>query len=259
MTVQKKEEGTPLSRVVPATVPREAVIESLIRAVNDHSKPADTRISAMDTLRKFDSERVTDVFIALAKDGNPEIRTEAIALLSDRKGPQALDRLYERLKNDPDEKCRWHASLSLKDQAITTSKTDSARIVRELAHAAITDPAARNREFAVTFLNNIANDRDASMTTRQLIAGYLTSIAISGDLPSIRIEAIEGLGDIGRPSYPKRLSAAYAILVSTVVTPGLLAASLSRDKDVADAAKAAREHVLEWEKTMQLRKSSGKP
>lgn len=259
VTQKKREEEAPLSRVVPAAVPQEAVMESLIRTANDKSIPNARRVNAIDELKKFPSERVTGALIMLTRDGDPEVRKEAVCVLSERKDARALDCLIFSLRNDSVEAIRWQAMLSLKEYALSTSRRDAARIARELADAGQKDPAKSNREFAIIFLKDIAKDMDTPMTTRQLIVGYLSLIALSNDHKDVRIEAILGLGDIGRPSPPIHNSTRYALFVSTIVAPALLLACQSKDTDISRAAREMRERVLEWEKTMKIRKESGKP
>ena len=245
--------------LVPVAKTEEEVLRSYILIAFDTSRYVQERKYAVDALRFFDSEKATDALLHLTHDKTSLIRAEAIMSLDDRKGQRVLDALYELLKNGQDGIVRETAAFTLVVHAIKTSKGEAATIVRALCRAATEDPDPMVRNATVLHLTDIVKDKDISIPIRQFIAAYFSRIAVSNDDKKIRINAINGLGEIGNPASPVKRSAAYGLLVSTMVTPALLAASISRDKDIADAADEARKHVLEWEKTMKLRKESGKP
>lgn len=160
--------------------------EPSVRDRDSGARPDEAKMAALQALMNMDSQAAIPILrrVVQNRDNSPELRVQALFILSQQKGDEVMDLMLEAARNDPDREVRQQAVFWL-------SQVDSPESVAILESILGSDADAELHEQALFAISQKSDDR-----SRRILREFARS---SSATPDMRAHAIFWLSQNGSP------------------------------------------------------------
>lgn len=192
--------------------------ERQLRVREREARPDEAKMAALQALMNMDSQAAIPILrrVVQNRDNSPDLRVQALFILSQQKGDEVMDLMLEAARNDPDQEVREQAVFWL-------SQVNSPESVAILESILSSDQDAHLHEQALFAISQKTDER-----SRRILREFARSRSAT---PDMRAHAIFWLSQNGSPENAAFLRAMWDTNSDPAVRESILFAMSQMKQD----------------------------